>query len=476
MRTFAKKKIIWILVTLVSLSGWFQPARAISIKEEEELAREFLKVVAQHFELIDDPFIVSYVRAVGKKISRHTHDLPFTFHFYVIKEDVYNAFAIPAGHIFINSGLLAAMESEDELAGILSHEMAHAACRHISQQIDRSKKIDLASMAGMVAGIFLGAATGDATALQALTIGSAAAGQAATLAYSRTDETQADQLGLIYLQNAGYSGRGLVSALKRIRSKQWFGTQQVPSYMMTHPAVEERIAQLDTDIAVQSERGVTSVAATPQGSVLFNKVVIRLKALYDPPDAARQYFENGVKAHPGDPDWAYGNALVLARLGHREEAADYCRQALAKKALDPLILGDLGRIYFLDGRYEDALRTLDGVTSWTDVNPESIFYLGRTQMELGDLKAAVASFEKLKELYPDYRPTYQFLGESYGRLSIMPEAHFNLGMYNYKSGDFRTALYHLKKAKEGIADPAKLEEIEKILKDIGRLPEKPPEK
>ena len=213
-------------MTLVSLSGWFQPARAISIKEEEELAREFLKVVAQHFELIDDPFIVSYVRAVGKKISRHTHDLPFTFHFYVIKEDVYNAFAIPAGHIFINSGLLAAMESEDELAGILSHEMAHAACRHISQQIDRSKKIDLASMAGMVAGIFLGAATGDATALQALTIGSAAAGQAATLAYSRTDETQADQVGLIYLQNAGYSGRGLVSALKRIRLKT----------MVRHPA------------------------------------------------------------------------------------------------------------------------------------------------------------------------------------------------------------------------------------------------
>ena len=57
-------------------------------------------------------------------------------------------------------------------------------------------------------------------------------------------------------------------------------------------------------------------------------------------------------------------------------------------------------------------------------------------MELGDLKAAAASFEKLKELYPDYRPTYQFLGESYGRLSIMPEAHFNLGMYNYKSGEF----------------------------------------
>jgi predicted Zn-dependent protease len=476
MRTFSIQKIIWIPVVLIVLFAWLKPAQALSIKEEEELAKEFLKEVTQHSELIDDPYIVGYVRQVGNKLSRSIPDTPFTFHFYVIKEDVYNAFAITAGHIFINSGLLAAMDSEDELAGILAHEMGHVVCRHISQRVDRSKKIDLASMAGMVAGIFLGVTTGDASALQALTLGSAAAGQTAALAYSRADETQADQLGLVFLRKAGYSGLGLLNALKKIRSKQWFGTQQVPTYMMTHPAVEERIAKLDTDIAVQQAHGVTSVTAPPKASEQFHSVIIRLKALYDDPDTALQYFEDAIKTHPGDPDWAFGYALVLARLGRREEAARYCRQALAKKALDPMILGDLGRIYFLDGRYEDALRTLDGVTSWSDVNPESLFYLGRTQMELDDLKAAVASFEKLKELYPDYRPTYKFLGESYGRLSIMPEAHFNLGLYHFKTGDFATAQYHLRKAKESITDPAKQEQIEKALKAIGRLPQNAPEK
>lgn len=464
------KKTVCILTTALCLMAWCRPAGAISIKEEEELAREFLKYVNRNFELIDDPVIVGYVRKVGERISRHFENQLFTFHFYVIKEEVYNAFAIPAGHIFINSGLLAAMDSEEELAGILSHEMAHVVCRHISQRMERSSKINLATMAGIVAGIFLGAATGDASAMQAITVGSAAAGQSATLAYSREDEAQADQLGLGYLHDAGYSGRGLLTMLRKIRSKQWFGTEHVPSYMMTHPAVEERIAKIDTDIAIHEGEHVESPAAAP--SPEFQKIVIRIKALYDDPDTALKHFSSALARNPKDPQTAYGYALALARTGKRKEAADYLRKALAQNALDPVILGDLGRIYFLDGQYQKALSTLTGVTSWTNGSPEALFYLGRTQMELGELKSAVVSLEKLRDIYPEYRPTYKFLGECYARLSNMPEAHYNLGLYHLKSGDLRTARYHLLKAKEGMTDAAKLETINKAIKSLGRQTQK----
>lgn len=448
------------------LTAWCRPAGAISIKEEEELAREFMKYVTRNFELIDDPVIVGYVRKVGERISRHFENQPFTFHFYVIKEDVYNAFAIPAGHIFINSGLLAAMDSEEELAGILSHEMAHVVCRHISQRMDRSSKINLATMAGIVAGIFLGAATGDASAMQAMTVGSAAAGQTATLAYSREDEAQADQLGLGYLHDAGYSGRGLLAVLRKIRGKQWFSTKNVPSYMLTHPAVEERIIKIDTDMAIRDREHLEPPAAP--ASPEFQKVVIRLKALYDDPDDALKHFSSGLAQNPGDPQTAYGYALVMARTGKPKEAAVYLRSALAQNALDPMILSDLGRVYFLDGQYKKALSTLTGVTSWTNGNPEALFYLGRTQMELGELKNAVVSLEELRDIYPEYRPTYKFLGECYGRLSNMPEAHYNLGLYHFKKGDPRTARYHLLKAREGMTDAAKLETINKAIKSLGR--------
>ena len=94
------------------------------------------------------------------------------------------------------------------------------------------------------AGIFLGAA-GAGDVGSAVIMGSMAAGQSAMLAYSREDELQADQMGLVYLYDAGYGGEGLLNSLKTIRSKQWFGTEQVPNYLMTHPASEDRMANID---------------------------------------------------------------------------------------------------------------------------------------------------------------------------------------------------------------------------------------
>ena len=99
------------------------------------MGREFMRVVLEHFELIEDPFIVNYVNKIGNKIILALPPQPFNYRFYIIKEDTYNAFASPAGNIFINSGLFEAMENEEELAGILAHEIAHVVCRHISQRI-----------------------------------------------------------------------------------------------------------------------------------------------------------------------------------------------------------------------------------------------------------------------------------------------------------------------------------------------------
>ncbi len=458
-----------VLVMLLGLS-WCIPAQAISIKEEEQLAREFLKVVAARFDLIEDPMIVGYVNTVGRKILAQVPSQPFKFRFYVIKEDTYNAFAIPAGHIFINSGLLAAMESEDELAGILAHEVAHVVNRHISQRIDRSKKIDMASLAGVVAGVFLGVASGNASAAQTLSIGSMAAGLSAQLAYSREDENQADQSGLVYMRNAGFSGEALMSVLKKIRGKQWFGTREIPSYMMTHPALEERITQLDTDLTLLDRRETVNSRFDPSGAGQFNKVNIRLTALHEDPDAAFQHFRAALNQQPDAPDSLYGYGLVLARKGNRTEAAAYLKQALAKNALDPIILSDLGRIYFLDGRYADALGTLEGAVSLSKENGEGLFYLGRTQMELGRFEAAVDAFEKMLEVYPDYRPVYQFLGESYGRLERLPEAHYYLGLFYFKRADYATAHFHLARAQKELSDPTKIEAVKQALEEIRKMP------
>jgi predicted Zn-dependent protease len=109
------KQCILLCVVIIIACGLILPkdVSGITIQQEEDLSREFMKLILAHYELIKDPVIVNYVNDVGQKIVSVLPPQPFSYHFYVIKEDTYNAFATPAGHIFIYSGLLDAMDSED---------------------------------------------------------------------------------------------------------------------------------------------------------------------------------------------------------------------------------------------------------------------------------------------------------------------------------------------------------------------------
>ena len=341
-----------LLVVLTAGLALPSPAGGLTVKEEEELGREVLQIVKAQFELIDDPVIVDYVNHIGDKIVNTLPTQPFTYRFFVIKEDVYNAFATPAGNIFIYSGLIEAMEDESELAGILGHEAAHVYCRHISQSIERSKKTNMATLAGIAAGIFLGAA-GAGEAGQALVVGSMAAGQTAALSYSRENEMQADQVGLKYLSEAGYTGEGLITVLKKIRSKRWFGTDQIPTYLMTHPAVEERIAYLDTYLANREPSKPAGVNSTSASKFPYMRA--RLAALYGDEAAAVRDFKTAVEQQPDDPVAHYGYGLALTRAGRRPLAIEHLKKALARRSFNPEILTALGKAYILDGQYRSPV-------------------------------------------------------------------------------------------------------------------------
>ncbi|MEA1901198.1 MAG: M48 family metalloprotease, partial [Thermodesulfobacteriota bacterium] len=438
------KKIFVIFSALILLADVCFPKAAlcISVKKEEEMGREFMRVVLEHFELIEDPFIVNYVNKIGNKIILALPPQPFNYHFYIIKEDTYNAFASPAGNIFINSGLFEAMENEEELAGILSHEIAHVVCRHISQRIERQSKIGLITLAGIAAGIFLGL-EGAGTASSALTLGSVAAGQSISLAYSREDEIQADQLGLKYLNKAGYSGAGLLTMLKKIRSKQWFGSDQIPTYLTTHPASEDRIVYIGSWLEISEK---------PSGQVFnidlydFQITHMRFVSMHGEESIVLKKFETRIAECPSDSIALYGYGLVLARTGNLKDAEINLKKALEKRAFDSHILKDLGRIYFLDGRYEEALKTLEASLSIAPDDMECLFFLGRTQTGLGRYGNAENTFEKLIENDPDYNQALYFLGDAYGRHGRMADAHYYLGLYYKNEGDFKNAEFHLKRA------------------------------
>ena len=459
------KKIFIIFFALILLADVCFPKAAlcISVKKEEEMGREFMKVVLEHFELIEDPFIVNYVNKIGDKIVSALPPQPFNYRFYIIKEDTYNAFASPAGNVFINSGLFDAMENEEELAGILSHEIAHVVCRHISQRIERQSKIGLITLAGIAAGIFLGLEGGGA-ASSALTLGSVAAGQSISLAYSREDEMQADQIGLRFLNKAGYSGSGLLTMLKKIRSKQWFGSEQIPTYLTTHPASEDRIVYIGSWLETSEK---------PSGHVFnidpydFQITHTRFVSMHGEESIVLKKFETRIAECPSDPMALYGYGLVLAKTGNLKDAEINLKRALEKRAFDFHILRDLGRIYFLDGRYEEALKTFETSLNIAPDDIECLFFLGRTQAGLGMYGTAENTFEKLIEKDPDYNQALYFLGDAYGRQGRLGDAHYYLGLYYKKEGNIKNAEFHLKRALN-TNDPDRKLKIKEILKEISK--------
>ncbi len=430
------------------------------------MSREFLRYIFSNAKLIKDPVIVDYVNKIGHKIVDAVPPQPFKYHFYVIEDEGYNAFASPAGHIFINSGLLAVMENEEQLAGILAHETAHVVCRHISQRIERAKKMDIITLAGIAAGIFLGLG-GSGTSASALTVGTMAANQSVSLAYSRENERQADQIGLRYLLKAGYDGSGMIPVLEKIRSKQWFGSDEIPTYMTTHPGTKDRISYIDTWLANKNNRPEKKIKIDPYEFQLVNTKII---AAYGNIDLSLKKYKAKIIESQDSLLSHYGYGLSLARAGQFEKAAAQIKLVLKKKAFDPYILKDLGKIYFLDGKYNTALNTLENALSMLQDDPDCLFYFGRAQLEAEKYKDAAKTFKIIEKKYPDYDiRTFYYLGESYGKQGITGDAHYYLGFFYYKKKDLNNAFFHLTRASEHITDPDIKDKIATIIKKIKKI-------
>ena len=466
-----KKRLRMCTACLLSIliSGILLPSRvpAVTPREEEEMGLHFMEMAKRYFEFVEDPVIVKYLNKIGGRIITTLPPQPFRYHFYMIKQDVYNAFAVPGGHVFINSGLFEAMESEEELAGILAHEVSHVYCRHISQRIAKSSTISMGMLAGIVAGILLGAG-GSGSAASALIVGSSAAGQSMMLAFSRENEMQADQIGLRLLAKAGYSGNGLLKTLKKIRDKTWFGSKEVPSYLMTHPAVEDRIVYIDGWMDSNKNSGMPVRKISP---FAFERSHTRFEVVYGDTKYVKQKFETALAANPADPLANYRLGLILARTGDREGAIRYLKKALQRNAFEPDILKDLGRIYFLNGDYEEASNTLQGALSLAPDDLEALFFLGRTRMELGNYNDAVSIFEKLIAAKTVNRAkALYFLGKAYGKQDKIGDAHYYLGSYYKEKRDKKNAVFHLQKALEHIDTEDKKKKIRAMLKKIKAKP------
>jgi beta-barrel assembly-enhancing protease len=211
-----------------------------SIEKEMALGKQLAEEVARQSKLNQDPIVGEKINRIGQNLVRNSDaKLPFTFR--VVEDDVPNAFALPGGFIFVNTGLIKLASEESELAGAMAHEIAHVAARHMTCQATKNQ---IAGIAGTVGSVVLGGGLGGYAGRQAAGI----ATQTAFRKLSRGAETEADYLGTQYLYATGYDPNGAISIFEKMESLRKTKAGVWERIFATHPMDADRINKTQQEI------------------------------------------------------------------------------------------------------------------------------------------------------------------------------------------------------------------------------------
>ena len=211
-----------------------------SLEREIALGKGLAQEVERSAKLVDDPIVSEYVNRVGQNLVRNSDaKVPFTIK--VIDSDVVNAFALPGGFFYVNSGLLLRADSEAELAGVMSHEIAHVAARHGTKNATKGELAQLATIPLIMLGPGGWAGYGLYEGLQfAIPMG--------FLKFSRDAEREADYLGLEYMYKAGYDPNAFVTFFEKIEAEEKRQPGTVPKFFSTHPPTPDRVEAIQKEI------------------------------------------------------------------------------------------------------------------------------------------------------------------------------------------------------------------------------------
>lgn len=206
----------------------------IMLVSEEEMqtqgAEAYQQILSEHRVVTGTPEAAA-VMEVGRRIARVADADGMSWEFTLIEDDTPNAFALPGGKVGVHTGLFKVVQNNDQLAAVVGHEIAHATAHHVSERMSREALVQTG------VGILGGAAGGGGTSQ----ILAAAATLGLSLPFSRAQETEADEIGMMYMARAGYDPRAAVALWQRFAAA---GGEKPPEFMSTHPADQTRIERL----------------------------------------------------------------------------------------------------------------------------------------------------------------------------------------------------------------------------------------
>ena len=362
------------------------PVDAILTRGDEyRIGITVLRQLREQCQILEDPEISEYIQALGSRIAAQASDDGERFTFFLVRDPAINAFALPGGFIGVNQGLLLATKNESELAGVLAHEIAHVTQRHIARSIRAAGRQSLATTAMVIAGILLGAMAGGDAAQAAIAVAQGTAAQQ-QINYTRSNEQEADRIGISYLASAGFDPNAMSSFFETMNRHTGLAGQNIPEFILTHPVTTNRIAE-----ARDRAKDYPVPKAGNEVPYLLARERSRVVAAEADNDL-RTYYEGQIaEGHDGVGE-KYGEALT--ELGH--------------------------------GEATDAVAVLHGLHQRYDGNPTIAAALGQAQMSAGATDAALATFADALRLSPRNVPLTVRYAEALMRAGRAREAHVML--------------------------------------------------
>jgi predicted Zn-dependent protease len=263
--------------TLLLLAVLLPACATLSVGEERRLGEQIAQQLRGELVFIHDEVVLDYIEGIGGDIVRAAGPQPFTYHFAVVEDDEINAFAGPAGYVYIHSETILRARNASELAGVLAHEIGHVVLRHIAQNYEQQRKAGTLLQAGVLAASVFGYGG-------LANLGGGLATMAVLNSFSRADEGEADEFAIGVLPKAGYDPNGLLSVLEVVGTTEAAGQS---GFFSSHPATEDRVAE--TTALIAAEPPTPGLRVTDRGRLeIIKRRILLLTGELHPQPTGRQ--------------------------------------------------------------------------------------------------------------------------------------------------------------------------------------------
>ncbi|MGE8499814.1 MAG: M48 family metalloprotease [Pseudomonas sp.] len=294
----------------------------VSPQQEYQMGRAWLSLVRGQVDQLSDPQLKDFVETSVYRLGETSQVQDRRLEFVLLNSPQINAFAAPGGIIGVNGGLFLYAQTEGEYASVMAHELAHLSQRHFARGLEAQQRMQLPIMAAMLAGIVAAAAGAGDAGIAAIASTQAAAIQEQRR-FSRQNEQEADRIGLVNLEKAGYDPRTMPSMFERLM-RQYRYDRMPPEFLLTHPVSESRIADTRNRAEQYQGGGVTD-------TLRYQLMRARVQLIYeDTPGVAAKRFRAMLDENPKLEAARYGLAIAQSKGGQHAEARENLKTLLEK--------------------------------------------------------------------------------------------------------------------------------------------------